>query len=259
MLRTPCGPTSITFRARAMSWYHPRGNRPQNVKIPGMSVAPRGGALARASSQRLRFRTRNGRAAWIGGRTVDAPAFSRLGDPTVMPAIHTIDANCRVRRPGRGAVEAQSSSEDGRLRPDLCRCATPLAWIRDWWRAKAEPWSSALIFLIPYPPGKLAAGGDGIAGACGRGSRGWSPRSQVPGFPARKWTAALGSAMCRWSPALFSTRRADASPAPRGNETAADCPAANTVSNRATAAFSVKPCWVITATWKPWCWGYWDG
>jgi len=31
-------------------------------------------------------------------------------------------------------------------------------------------------------------------------------------------------------------------------ETTADCPAANTVSNRATAAFCLAPCWVVTTT-----------
>src|SRR5208282_4835456 len=67
----------------------------------------------------------------------------------------------------------------------------------------------------------------------------------------RAETVAFGSAMCRWSPALLNTIRAGASPASRGIETAADCPAANTVSNRATAALSVRPCWVVTATWKP--------
>ena len=57
--------------------------------------------------------------------------------------------------------------------------------------------------------------------------------------------------MCRWSPALLSMIRAGASPARRGIETDADCPATNTVSNRANAAWSVKPCWVVTTTWKP--------
>ena len=57
--------------------------------------------------------------------------------------------------------------------------------------------------------------------------------------------------MCRWSPALLSTIRAGASSARRGIETDADCPATNTVSNRATAAWSVKPCWVVTTKWKP--------
>ena len=42
-----------------------------------------------------------------------------------------------------------------------------------------------------------------------------------------------------------------ASPILRGMENAADCPAANTVSNRAIAAWSVKPCWVVRTTWKP--------
>jgi hypothetical protein len=41
---------------------------------------------------------------------------------------------------------------------------------------------------------------------------------------------------------LRHTIRADASPAARGTETAADCPAANTASNRATAALSLAPC-----------------
>ena len=41
--------------------------------------------------------------------------------------------------------------------------------------------------------------------------------------------------MCRWSPALLSNIRTGASPTPRGTETAADCPAANTVSNRSKA------------------------
>jgi hypothetical protein len=36
-----------------------------------------------------------------------------------------------------------------------------------------------------------------------------------------------------------------ASPAARGIETAADCPAANTVSNRSTAALSLAPCCVV--------------
>jgi len=36
-----------------------------------------------------------------------------------------------------------------------------------------------------------------------------------------------------------------------GIEIDADCPATNTVSNRATAAWSVKPRWVVTTTWKP--------
>ena len=48
--------------------------------------------------------------------------------------------------------------------------------------------------------------------------------------------------MCRWPPALLSTTRAAVSPAARGMETAADCPTANTVSNRAIAAFSLMPC-----------------
>ena len=51
-------------------------------------------------------------------------------------------------------------------------------------------------------------------------------------------TEAGGSAMCRWRPALLNTIRAGASPAARGMETAADCPAANTVSNRSTAALA---------------------
>jgi|HubBroStandDraft_6_1064221.scaffolds.fasta_scaffold49409_5 hypothetical protein len=48
--------------------------------------------------------------------------------------------------------------------------------------------------------------------------------------------------MWRRLPALLSTIRAGASPAARGTETAADCPAANTVSNRSTAALSLAPC-----------------
>lgn len=47
--------------------------------------------------------------------------------------------------------------------------------------------------------------------------------------------------MCRWPPALLNTIRAGASPAAGGMETAADCPAANTVSNRSTAALSLRP------------------
>jgi hypothetical protein len=47
--------------------------------------------------------------------------------------------------------------------------------------------------------------------------------------------------MCRWSPALLSNIRTDASPTPRGTKTAADCPAANTVSNRSTATRLVRP------------------
>ena len=53
--------------------------------------------------------------------------------------------------------------------------------------------------------------------------------------------------MCRWPPALLSTTRAGVSPAARGMETAADFPTANTVSNRAIAAFSLVPCWVVAA------------
>jgi hypothetical protein len=64
-------------------------------------------------------------------------------------------------------------------------------------------------------------------------------------------TAAFGLAMCKWSPALLITIRAGASPMGRGIETAADWPAANTVSNRATAAWSATPCWVVTTTRKP--------
>ncbi len=57
--------------------------------------------------------------------------------------------------------------------------------------------------------------------------------------------------MCKWSPALLSTICADASPAARGMETSADCPAANTVSNVKAAAFFLVPCSVATTTWKP--------
>jgi multidrug efflux pump subunit AcrA (membrane-fusion protein) len=64
-------------------------------------------------------------------------------------------------------------------------------------------------------------------------------------------TAAGGSAICRWPPALVNTTRSGASPAARGMEIAADCPAANTVSNRSTAAFSLTPWCVVTATWRP--------
>jgi len=67
----------------------------------------------------------------------------------------------------------------------------------------------------------------------------------------RAETAAFGLAMSRWSPASLSTIRAGASSARRGIEIDADCPATNTVSNRATAAWSVKPGWVVTTTWKP--------
>jgi len=49
---------------------------------------------------------------------------------------------------------------------------------------------------------------------------------------------------------LVSTIFAGASPAARGMETAADCPVASTVSNRAIAAFFLAPCLVVTATWK---------
>ena len=64
-------------------------------------------------------------------------------------------------------------------------------------------------------------------------------------------TEAGGSAMCRWPPTFLNTIRAGASLAARGMETAADCPAANTVSNRSTAALSLAPCCVVTTTWKP--------
>jgi hypothetical protein len=37
----------------------------------------------------------------------------------------------------------------------------------------------------------------------------------------------------------------------RGIETAADCPRRNTISKLVTAAWSVKPCWVVNTTWKP--------
>jgi hypothetical protein len=60
--------------------------------------------------------------------------------------------------------------------------------------------------------------------------------------------AAADLAMCRWLSALLSTIRAGASPAARGIETSADYPAANTVSNRSTAARLVRPCWVVTTT-----------
>ena len=36
-----------------------------------------------------------------------------------------------------------------------------------------------------------------------------------------------------------------------GIETAADCPAANTVSNRSTAAFCLTPWCVVTTPWRP--------
>jgi hypothetical protein len=45
--------------------------------------------------------------------------------------------------------------------------------------------------------------------------------------------------------------RAGASPAARGMENMADCPAANTVSNRSTAAFSLTPGGMVTTTWRP--------
>jgi len=74
-------------------------------------------------------------------------------------------------------------------------------------------------------------------------------------IPARHshWaeTAAGGSAICRWPPALVNTTRSGASPAARGMEIAADCPAANIVSNRSTAAFSLTPRCVVTTTWRP--------
>jgi hypothetical protein len=43
--------------------------------------------------------------------------------------------------------------------------------------------------------------------------------------------------MRSWPSALLSTIRAGASPAARGMEIAADCPAANTVSNRSDRHF----------------------
>jgi hypothetical protein len=48
-----------------------------------------------------------------------------------------------------------------------------------------------------------------------------------------------------------STTRSGASPAARGMENAADCPAANIVSNRSTAAFSLTRAFCQTAARDP--------